>query len=331
VLTLSMVLTNSFRAAPVVHALEIDPPRPVALGVYQPVFPDDLAVLSEYEHASGGRLAIVHWYAHWTGWKSAFSRTDLETAARHGSVPMVTWEPWPGATTSTAPDETWSLRNGILSGRFDAYIDEWARGMEGYGKPILLRFAHEMHHNSVYPWAVGANGNTADDYVAAWRHVRGIFARYHTSNVKWVWNPHTIPGATADGYANVFAALYPGDDSVDWLGLDVYNTGPQLDWGAPYWRTFTEALAEPYQAITTLSDKPLMLAEVGCTESTGRKGEWITSALGVELGNFPSVRALIWFDVDKEQPWELHSSPAALEAWTSVSRSSRFKAAPLQP
>jgi hypothetical protein len=50
----------------------------VALGIYQPSFPDDLSGLSGYEQATGHPASIVHWYTMWGGWKSAFSLSDLE-------------------------------------------------------------------------------------------------------------------------------------------------------------------------------------------------------------------------------------------------------------
>ena len=300
----------------------------VALGIYQPVFPNDLTALTGYEQAAGRRLSIVHWYVHWGDWKSAFSRADLDAVSVRDSIPLITWEPWKWDPNAVGPDPAWSLRQGVLSGRFDEYIDSWARGLAAYGRPVLLRFAHEMHHNPIYPWAVGSNGNTAEEYVAAWRHVRGIFARYDTSNVRWVWNPHTIGSAPAAAYEPVYRSLYPGDAYVDWVGLDIYNTGPSLDWGAPRWRSFSEALSAPYQAITQLTSKPLVLAEVGCTETGGSKADWITSAVGTELAQFPRVRAMVWFDVDKEQPWDLHSSGSALRAWGAAARLSVWDVAP---
>jgi hypothetical protein len=49
------------------------------------------------------------------------------------------------------------------------------QGMAAYGKPVLLRFAHEMHNQPSYSWAVGVNGNTASDYLAAWDYVHARF------------------------------------------------------------------------------------------------------------------------------------------------------------
>lgn len=295
-------------------------PGQVALGVYQTVFPTDLSAARDFAQHTGHPLSIIHWYALWGGWKSQFSADDLESVSAQGSIPMITWEPW----TGTGPDPAWSLRAAILSGAHDAYIDDWARGLAAYGGPVLLRFAHEMHQQPHYPWAVGVNGNTAADYVAAWKYVRAIFARYPTSNVKWVWSPQMLGDASEAVHEARYRSLYPGDDLVDWLGLDVYNTGPRLDWGTPRWRSFSEVLATPYAAITAVSSKPVVLAEVGSSETGGSKADWIASALSTELPLFPSVQALVWFDIAKEDAWNVSSSPAAFAAWISAASQPAF-------
>src|SRR5262249_12660665 len=122
----------------------------VGLGLYQPGFPDDLTAATDFAHRTGHGLAIVHWYALWGGWKGAFSPNDLRRVSASGAGPMISWEPWDG----TGPSPAWSLRNAILSGSHDDYIDSWAQGLAAYGKPVLLRFAHEMHDQPRYPWAV---------------------------------------------------------------------------------------------------------------------------------------------------------------------------------
>jgi beta-mannanase len=294
------------------HARSL-PLRSVQLGIYQPQLPNDLSSLRSYASLSGRKLNIVHWYALWGGWKKEFSRADLDQVANYGATPLITWEPWAGKPS----DPAWSLQSAILSGRSDQYIASWAQGMAAFRQPVLLRFAHEMHHQT-YPWAVGENGNTADDYVAAWQHVHGLFEQAGATNVQWVWNPNTLGDATSSEYQPLYRSLYPGDSQVDWLGLDVYNTGPQLNWGAPYWRSFPEVLSEPYAALSGLADKPIILPEVGSVEAGGSKAAWIRDALSPEVADrFPRLQALVWFDVVKEAPWALTSSRSALEGWVS--------------
>ena len=287
----------------------------VALGLYQPAFPDNLSTIEAYRAHTGQGAAVVHWYALWGGWKRDLVADDLDRVAAAGAVPLITWEPWAGENA----DPAWTVRRSVLSGRHDAYIESWARGMASHGQPVLLRWAHEMHHHPGYPWAVGINGNTDADYLAAWRYVRRIFAAFDTGQVQWVWSPNTLGDAPSGAHETVYRRLYPGDDEVDWVGLDVFNTGPDLDWGAPYWRSFVEVLAAPYVAITRVSSRPVILPEVGCAEKGGSKAEWTKQALGAALGaRFPRVRGLVWFDVAKEQPWQLRSSEEAHHAWLSM-------------
>jgi beta-mannanase len=294
----------------------------LAIGTYRPAFPNDLSSAVAYEQASGRRMTIIHWYALWGGWKTTFSRSDLETVASRGSVPMITWEPWSGQ----ARDPNWTLRDAVLSGRSDAYIESWANGLAAYGRPVLLRFAHEMHGQS-YPWAVGVNGNTDAEYVAAWRYVHGFFERAGATNVQWVWNPNTLWGGTspAADHLQRWQRLYPGDAYVDWTGLDIYNTGPALDWGAPYWRSLETALSEPYAALANLSPRPILLGEVGSSEVGGDKGQWLAEGLGPSVtARFPQLRAIIWYDIHKEQDWAVQSSTGAYSAFIGALRQSHF-------
>jgi hypothetical protein len=101
----------------------------VAVGIHQEVFPQDLTGLSRYELPTGRKITIVHWFAQWGAWNSAFNRAALDAIAARGSIPLITWEPWAAA----GPDPAWSLKNAILSGRNDAYIASWARGLAAYG------------------------------------------------------------------------------------------------------------------------------------------------------------------------------------------------------
>jgi beta-mannanase len=175
------------------------------------------------------------------------------------------------------------------------------------------------------------NGNTDAEYVAAWRYVHGFFERAGATNVRWVWNPNTVRGGSAPEADHLarWQRLYPGDAYVDWTALDIYNTGPSLDWGAPYWRPFEAVLAEPYKAMTDLTPKPILLAEVGSTETGGDKARWIADGLSQStLSRYPNVRAVVWFDIDKaqEQNWAIHSSGGAYSAFVAALRQAHFMA-----
>jgi hypothetical protein len=75
-----------------------------------------------------------------------------------------------------------------------------------------------------------------------------------------------------------------------------------------------------------------VLPEVGGAGAGGSKAGWIRHALAPEtLGGFPRVRALVWFDVAKEQPWQLRSSDASYEAWLAALRQGNVASALEEP
>jgi beta-mannanase len=164
-----------------------------------------------------------------------------------------------------------------------------------------------------FPWAEGVNGNTSGQYVAAWRHVHDIFAAVGATNVSWVWCPFVDPG---DSLTDL-SSLYPGDEYVDWTGLDGYNwgTNPASPRG---WRSFDQLFAGSYEKITTAvaPSKPLMISEVGSSEQGGDKSAWIREALTDVPAEYPQVRGLLWFDkFDDGMDWPIESSATATTAF----------------
>ena len=288
---------------------------PVELGVYLAMIPWDPTVLDAYTEQVGRRPDVVMLYADWGRPRivggSDFLEASLAAVAARGAAPLVTWEPWhPGAG---AAQPNFSLA-AIVAGEHDGYIRGWARAAAAHGRPFYLRLAHEMN-TTAYPWGTGpgnANGNTPDQYVAMWRHVRAIFASEGATKVRWVWSPNT-----EDAAGPSYAQLYPGDDQVDWVGIDGYNGGAALPWGG--WKSLAAVFDRSYRAMAALTDKPLMLAEVGSAELGGDKGAWITAGFLAELPTrFPRVRLVVWYSENKETDWRIDSSAAVLAAWRAV-------------
>lgn len=275
----------------------------VYLGVWQPGVPSDMNVLNQYERETGKHVAIVHWYQGWGAANAPLDLTSLGAVAAHGSVPMITWEPWDYTKGVDQPEYNLAT---IAGGTFDSYIRSWATGLAAYKGPVLLRIAHEMN-SPVYPWSVGIDGNTTGQYVSAWRHVHDIFTAEGASNVQWVWSPDVWRPGQPD-----VSQTYPGDRYVDWVAMDGYNYVP---WGG--WRSFTQIFGATYQQLIALTDKPVMIAELASDEAGGSKAAWITNAFVNELPRqFPRVRAVVWFNESREGNWPVDSSAAALSAYS---------------
>lgn len=226
---------------------------------------------------------------------------QLPAIWKHGSVPLITWEPYTGDTTPS------DIVSRIGSGAYDDYVADWGRRLREFlagtdrrlgtddDRRVYLRLAHEMNGNW-YPWGQ----RSPERFIAMWKRVRAIFADLGLgpTHVQWMWcvtNTDHGPFAAE--------AYYPGDGFVDWVAVDGYN------WGASTrtskWQTPAEVLGSMVSRVRAVaSTKPLALAEVASTSLTANgddadaKGRWITD-LFAWVRNQP-VRMVCWYNVDRD-------------------------------
>lgn len=224
----------------------------------------------------------MHWYANWDeSW--SYDGGLVSNVLQANRTPMITWEAWNRPLSA------------ITAGQFDGYIDSWARGMAAQPHAILLRIFHEFNDpttsGSGYPWGVGGGtSNQPADLVAAWRHIHDRFVADGATNVRFVWCPD---GVNLD--LNRLRASYPGDGYVDYAGWDTYGYDTSAD----------------YQALGQVTQKPLVLAEVGSGDPT-----WVNDLMGkLRSGGYGRVRALVWFD---QGTWQLDANPTVLSAVRSL-------------
>jgi len=262
--------------------------------------------LDAFETDLGVRADLLMVYQDWAHFPF-FEPNLFDPILERGACVMLTWEPWDHLGTVDQPD--YGLAR-ILDGSHDAHIIRWARAMAAWGRPLDLRFAHEMN-GTWYPWSEGVNSNVRGDYVLAWRHVRKIFADAGASNVAWVWSPM----ADATGYTPhaPLEPLYPGDDAVDQVGMDGYNWGTSQAWGS-WWQSPGEIFDATLGRIRAMTNKPLLITETASTEEGGDKARWIGD-LFEWASVHPEVESIIWFDHDKETDWRVRSSLASSAAF----------------
>jgi len=205
-----------------------------------------------------------------------------EVATRPGITPIIHWNlPMSGGQ--------------ITDGSHDAYLKAQAASAKAYGKPVFVRLDWEMNGS----WSKGyaPPNTTPDQFIASWNHVVAVFRAAGVVNVAWVWCPNAGDYVDAAGTRYATALWYPGDSTVDWVGIDAY---PQFG---------SDAAGNPPSGYTTGTDdlnamanfaqahnKPLML------------GEWapnlpnpdVASAVKVVFDwaeRYPNtVKALVYFD-----------------------------------
>ncbi len=270
--------------------------------------PSDLSEVTALEAATGTDVDQVTFYAAWAH-GGDFPAADATRIVGIGATPELTWEPWDPAAGLEQP--AYRLDR-IVAGAHDAYVTRWARQVKAWGRPIVIRFAHEMN-GDWYPWAEGVNGNGPGDHAAAWRRVVGIFAKVRATNVTWSWSANVpYPGSTP------LASLYPGDRYVGRVGLDGYNWGTTQTWST--WQSFGEVFGAGVAELGSLSTRPIHVTETAAPEGAGGdKAAWIAD-MYAWLDAHPEVRGVTWFSLLKEADWRIDSSPESLAAWGEGSR-----------
>lgn len=275
--------------------------------------------ITQVEDQVGHKFDLLMGYIQWgNSANSKLTTSYLNNFSANGKVPLISWEPWDPSQGSEQSD--FKLSN-IYNGSFDSYIREFALSMKNYNKPMFLRFAHEMNGNW-YPWGGTVNGNSASDFKKAWIHTYQLFQQEGASNVTWIWSPDATSYPDFNG--NAISDYYPGENYVDWVGLDGYNWGNTKP--GKVWESFETIFAAGYKKALGYN-KPIMLAETASTEVGGSKGNWLEEAFFKALPTkFPQVKALVWFNINKETSWDIASSLESISQFKKAANSGIFSA-----
>lgn len=161
---------------------------------------------------------------------------------------------------------------------------------------------------------MGDSSTGPANYVSAWQHIHDVFTTNGVTNVMWVWCPNSdnSPSVTWNDFTN----YYPGDDYVDWVGIDGYNWGTG---GSSGWRTFSDIfLAASGVHDTYAGIKPIIVCEFASAESGGDKAAWITDMLA-QLKSATGIKAVVWFDAAGSSPeWPIDSSVSAENSYITA-------------
>jgi mannan endo-1,4-beta-mannosidase len=251
--------------------------------------------------------------------KANFSTTDAENACAAGMLPMYTWESWDTSVTAPGQGAAYTQpafkMSRIIAGNYDAYIKATAKRMASIGCPIALRFDQEPN-GDWYPWGItnkaqnGANeAKTGKRYIEMWRHVYRIFAAAKATNVLWVWSPNwqTLKA----GKSLSFKEFYPGQNYVDWVGIDGYYAATGT--------TFNSQFGDTIKQVTRVAPhKPWILSETAVGSHPGKASE-IKNLLNSVAQN-KHFNGLVYFDDHKSTdrsfwPFQDPSYPGSIVAF----------------
>jgi Glycosyl hydrolase family 26 len=109
-----------------------------------------------------------------------------------GAIPHIAWEP-----------------RSLAEVNDDATLSRFVDAVAQFGAPIFIRFAGEMNGD----WTP-YHGDPAL-YRQKFRLVHRVLSQ-RAPNAALIWCVNNVPDAPIDAY-------YPGDDAVDWVGVNFYN------------------------------------------------------------------------------------------------------------
>ena len=278
--------------------------------------------IDDFEAKIGKEIGSVVWFP---TWDDEFPLEACQKLQERGIIPHLTWEIfWPSEdpnNTRQTGSNGYEGFNEVLSGKHDAYIDRFAEGAKAFGERVLMRFLHEFNGNW-YVWSGNKNGKAEggpEKVIEVWKYVVDRFRKVGADNVKWLWVPHGPSTDLSTEAWNSVANYWPGDDYVDWIGLDGYNFYPQDPWGGKRpLRDFDNCFRKLYDDCAVLGDQPMMIAEFGTGEFQSDefdKAAWVTEAFQKIKSEYPRLKIFTWFNINKELDWRVNSSPASLKAF----------------
>jgi beta-mannanase len=212
----------------------------------------------------------------------------------------------------------------VAAGKLDRRIDAFATRIKAYGKKTFLVLHHEPENDVV---AKPGSGWGARDYAAMYRHT---IERLRAQGVSNVVNVLAYMGNEKWMAQAWWKDLYPGDDVVDWIGLDSYVS---VEKGYYHYGDFADLLDRKptgggpgfYEWATTgHPGKPIMVAEWGAYHQIGKATDKsaVYNSVVPQLVNRPAIKAIVHFDTaaddEGNRDISIGSTPAGLTAFKKL-------------
>ena len=168
----------------------------------------------------------------------------------------------------------------ILDGDWDARIIEIARQVKNIPGPVYVRPGFEFGSGNSGAHSLGM---TAAQFIDIWQYIVDIFRAQGANNIAWIWN-------TVNPDTFTYMDWYPGDDYVDWWGIN-YFTAAQI--GAA--DGFVETAATHFKPVMICESNP----SANSTTVEATWAAWFTSYFA-KIAEYPHIKAFIYIS----DPWD---------------------------
>lgn len=266
------------------------------INIFLPEAINNPTQLKNLENRWSIKFTSAKWYLDWS---DDFTPHIAAGIKAQNIIPELTWQPQiNGACISY---------QAVTAGQYDVYLNRFITSLKNSGLNIRINLAPEMN-GTWSPWGIGNCNNSAGDFRAFWQYVVSQF-RANGVSVTWIWAPNVHYWGEPVRYADIF----PGDNYIDYTGLEGYNWGTSQSWST--WQSFRNVFQASYNDLVALSGKNIMIAEMASTEIGGNKAQWILDMFYDLHVNFPRITGITWFNMNKETDWRINSSPASESAF----------------
>ncbi|HLJ94255.1 MAG TPA: IPT/TIG domain-containing protein, partial [Gemmataceae bacterium] len=242
----------------------------------------------------------------------------------HGRVPVISWQ-----CDSSVADSDHVIAGGNAAE--DAIITATANALKQYPGPVMLRWFWEFNDlaNSNHQICRGDTGGAPtaqvySDFIGAWQHIWALFQKAGATNVVFLWNPGDYtgnPNKAPQGF-------YPGNQYVDWIGIDTYQNTPSGTFVTNFGQFYSDFSASQY-------GKPLMVGENGAEGFSINNREIQATYLqgllsDIKNGTYPLLKGYDYFDSPGNAPnnWVLDSQ-GGLAEYAALAASGAFLPGPV--
>jgi hypothetical protein len=169
---------------------------PDAFEDYYHLMPEDNKPLIYMYYISLNRLNEAFWVDH--------LQRELEKYPNHYIIPQI------GLSMTGNGDPADHYEGDVAAGVYDEQIGNLIQGLKQLGRPAYLRIGYEFNGTA---W----NGYEPGPYVEAYQRITDAI-RDNDLEVATVWCAAVGGGTDAN-----YLSYYPGDDYVDWWGIDLFS------------------------------------------------------------------------------------------------------------
>lgn len=241
------------------------------------------------ENRLGADFDYVVTYVHWAN--NPFPRELADYLAEQNKTLVIFWNPMDYSVKEQGG--TFSFVS-VTSGTWDKYIEEFVFEATKTKGNIMIIPCEEVNGNWT-PWSVtvGNYGNLSE-YQTAFQYLAKKLKQAKNVQVGFVVNSTSQPPT----FANRISAYYPGDEFIDFIGVNGFNFGgPSLG----FEDIFSAALDE-----VSKFKKPVFITSMATFASFNKK-DWVKDFLNSEIIKDGKVEGWFWFNENKERDWRIWS------------------------